>query len=120
MYAIYLIVTARKGISSLQLSKELGVTQKTAWFMLQRIREACGKDDDNQGGGSLSGIVEVDETFIAGKEANKHASKKKLLNRHELTRQNHRCNLMKNNKLHNRRCLIQSSRVNTSRSWCSG
>jgi hypothetical protein len=53
-----------------------GITQKTAWFMLQRIREACGKDDDNQGGGSLSGIVEVDETFIGGKEANKHASKK--------------------------------------------
>lgn len=40
LYAIYLVVTARKGISSLQLSKEIGVTQKTAWFMLQRIRAA--------------------------------------------------------------------------------
>jgi transposase-like protein len=77
MYTIYLVVTARKGISSLQLSKELGIRQATAWFMLQRIREACAKDDDNdQGGGFLTGIVEVDETFIGGKEANKHASKK--------------------------------------------
>ena len=59
LYAIYLVVTARKGISSLQLSKELGVTQKTAWFMLQRIREACKDDDD----GFLGGIVEIDETY---------------------------------------------------------
>jgi transposase-like protein len=62
LYAIYLVVTARKDISSLQLSKELGVRQATAWFMLQRIREACEKDDDNDGGGFLGGIVEIDET----------------------------------------------------------
>ena len=42
LYAMYLLVTARKGISSLQLAKEIGVTQKSAWFMLQRLREACG------------------------------------------------------------------------------
>ena len=41
VYAMYLLVTARKGISSLQLAKEIGVTQKTAWFMLGRLREAC-------------------------------------------------------------------------------
>lgn len=76
---MYLVVTARKGISSLQLSKELGITQKSAWFMLQRIREACGNDDnDDEGGpgGLLKGIIEADETYIGGKESNKHQHKK--------------------------------------------
>ena len=77
LYAIYLLVTARKGISSLQLSKEIGVTQKTAWFMLSRLRKACGNGDD----ALLSGIIEADETFLSGKEANKHESKKQHLGR---------------------------------------
>jgi transposase-like protein len=72
LYTIYLLVTARKGVSSLQLSKEIGVTQKTAWFMLARFRKACGNGND----ALLSGIVEADETFLGGKEANKHESKK--------------------------------------------
>lgn len=42
LYAMYLLLTARKGISSLQLSKQIGITQKSAWFVLHRIREACG------------------------------------------------------------------------------
>ena len=51
IYAMYLMVTARKGISSMQLAKEIGVTQKSAWFMLQRLREACGGNC-----GKLAGI----------------------------------------------------------------
>jgi transposase-like protein len=77
LYAMYLIATARKGISSLQISKELGITQKSAWFMLQRIREACGKGGIYNG--PLSGIVEADETYLGGKEGNRHADKRRHL-----------------------------------------
>lgn len=76
LYSMYLLVTARKGISSMQLSKEIGITQKSAWFVLHRLREACGKDLDK-----LRGIIEIDETFVGGKEANKHESKRKRLGR---------------------------------------
>src|SRR3990167_9160639 len=76
LYAMYLLVTARKGISSLQLAKELGITQKTAWFMLHRLREAIGKDLEK-----LRGEVEIDETFVGGLESNKHASRKQHLGR---------------------------------------
>ena len=72
LYAMYLIVTARKGVSSVQLSKELGITQKSAWFLGQRIRAACG----NQAGKILSGIVEIDETYLGGLERNRHKDKK--------------------------------------------
>jgi len=75
LFAIYQVVTARKGISSLQLSKEIGVTQRTAWFMLQRIRKAC--EGDNEGNGFLFGIVEADEVYVGGKDKNRHESRKR-------------------------------------------
>lgn len=53
--------------------KGIGVTQKTAWFMLGRLREACGGDLDAD---KLAGIVEADETFIGGMQRNKHADKR--------------------------------------------
>jgi transposase-like protein len=70
--AMWLIVNCKNGVSSWELHRTLGVTQKTAWFMLHRLRLAM-----QDGGGTLDGEVEVDETFIGGKARNMHPGKRK-------------------------------------------
>ena len=77
VFAIYLFVTTPKGISSTKLAEYIDVTQKTAWFMLQRIRQGW---EDN-GYDQFQGPVEVDETYIGGKRKNMHAYRRRQLAR---------------------------------------
>lgn len=72
--AIWLITSHKKGIASTQLAKDIKVTQKTAWFMLHRLRHAAKTKSFNA---PLKGDVEADETYIGGKEKNKHARDRK-------------------------------------------
>lgn len=71
--AIWLVTSHKKGISSLQLGRDLDITQKSAWFMLQRIRNCFGLND----GSELEGEVEIDETYVGGKSANRPAKIRK-------------------------------------------
>lgn len=70
--AIYLLTTSKKGISSVELAEQVGVSQKTAWFMDHRIREAM-----RQNGRKLFGTVEIDETYTGGKHLRKDGFRKK-------------------------------------------
>jgi transposase-like protein len=72
---VWMIANCKNGVSSHEVARSLGVTQKTAWFMLHRIRLAM----QDVTGGKLSGEVEVDETYIGGKARNMHASKRKAI-----------------------------------------
>ena len=74
VFAIYLEVTSLKGVSSMKLHRDLKVTQKTAWFMLHRLREAWAHHND-----PFLGPVEVDETYIGGKRKNMSNAKRKAL-----------------------------------------
>jgi len=69
---VWMVANCKNGVSSYEIHRAIGVTQKTAWFMLHRIRLAM-----QDSGGKLNGEVEIDETFIGGKARNMHASKRK-------------------------------------------
>jgi transposase-like protein len=81
MTAVWMLANCKNGVSSHELARSLGVTQKSAWFMLQRIRTAL--KERSFGGGKLGGgpgtTVEADETFVGGKAGNMHKGKRKML-----------------------------------------
>ena len=72
--AIWLLTNHPKGIASTTLAKDLGVTQKTAWFILHRLRHAARTQSFNS---PLSGTVEVDETYVGGKSINRHKNERR-------------------------------------------
>jgi transposase-like protein len=76
---VWLITAAKNGVSSYEIARSLGVTQKTAWFMLHRIREALRNGSLAKMGGRKGGPVEMDETFVGGKAKNMHAVRRNSL-----------------------------------------
>jgi transposase-like protein len=80
MGSIFVITAHKKGISSLQLSRDMDITQKTAWFILHRIRHIMGDPDP----APLDNIVEIDETYVGGKFANMNRGKRKFMQENSL------------------------------------
>lgn len=72
--ALYLMGSHKKGVSSHQLARDLKITQKSSWHLLQRLRHLMGVDNDPNE--TMEGIIEIDETFVGGKNKNRHKDKK--------------------------------------------
>ena len=81
--AIYLLTTSLKGVSSMKLHRDLGITQKSAWHLAHRIRQAWAESDE---GGPFDGPVEVDETFVGGKAANMHEYQRDRMRRSDFAK----------------------------------
>lgn len=84
LYAIYLILTSRKGVSSSQMAREIGCTQRTAWFLTHRIREAIAQSHERivetgDKRGFMVGVVEADETYVGGKLRPMHARRREQI-----------------------------------------
>ena len=83
--AICLILNAKKGISSLQLSRDIGVNRNTAWYLQKRIRQAMQENDF-----MLKGVVEIDETYVGGSLSNKHYFTKLKSNKYHKSGMEHK------------------------------
>jgi transposase-like protein len=81
LIAVWMIANCKNGISSYEIHRAIGVTQKSAWFMMHRIRLALDLGSFHKLGGGLENEVEVDETFVGGKLKNMHKDKKVIYNK---------------------------------------